>query len=142
MKLRNVFITVLFVASFASVARAEVTQDEIGPICLKSIGDQAESVKLDKVVAVKTSGAKKEILLLRGPYSAYNGTVLVLLREPTKCDLVLDTEARGVQFKYIKGKTFPNIYTYMTSGKDADGIMITEDIIYVWDGKKYKEKMK
>lgn len=142
MKLLNIFITVLFMASISSVAHAEVTRNQVGPICLKNIGDQAESVRLDKVVAVKTGGAKKEILLLRGPYSAYNGTVLVLLREPTRCDLVLDTEAREVQFKYAKGKTFPDIYTYMTSGKDADGIMITEDITYVWDGKKYKEKNK
>ncbi len=134
-------LAVIFVPFILSTyVHAEVTEREVGRSCMNIIKDEAESVRLAKKLDVQIQGVKKELLLLRGPYSAYNGDILVLLREPAKCELVLSTEARGVEFQHIKGKTFPDISTYVTEGKDADGIMITKDITYRWDGKRYKEK--
>jgi len=138
--IRKSYVLLFVPFILASYVHAEVTEHEVGRSCMSIIKDEAKSVSLDKKFDIQIQGAKKELLLLRGPYSAYNGDVFVLLRGSTNCELVLSTEARGLEFQHIKGKPFPDISTYITEGKDEDGIMITKDITYGWDGKRYKEK--
>ncbi|QWV92373.1 hypothetical protein KP004_14310 [Geomonas oryzisoli] len=95
---------------------------------------------MDKVIPIRSNGLNKELLLLRGAFSSYNGAVLVLLRDQNKCEIVLSTEARGVEFKYVKGKSLPDIIIDSTQGNDDNGIMITEEETYVWDGKSIKRR--
>ena len=139
------FITFTFclVLAILTEARCEISANQIGQTCIDTLKEEAAFLYLDRINPIQSDGFKKDLILLTGSLAGSGDTsLIVLLRTPSACSIVLSTEGRGISVGKINTKGYPNIITYHSEGIDEkNGALLTEDVTYSWNGIEYKEKV-
>ena len=129
----------LIVAMVPHESSAQVGAEEIGQRCVDALKEMAAWVHFKTVLPVQDKRSKQDLVILMGDVAGAGGAdVAVLLRMPGACRLVLDAEGRDIRPDPNSQTAYPNLR--LTSGgyRDEDGVIITEEELYIWTGVRYQ----